>query len=300
MLQRFYWFWKFEVYLFKPKTHYMKKLFLITGLMAAAVFSIVSCKKEDDSSTTTSGSTTSAVITCTLNRQVRSQSGSTNDTTWHIYNSSNKVIQIKHDWGFDTIIYNSSGQLSMVKEMQNGNSVPTTTYSYTYTGNNLTQIIEKGTDNGTPYTKTSTITYNSSNLPLDITTKGDPDGKNLGLKNIIWSGNNPISADLDFDGTGTTIIECTISTDGKKNIKRFGFPANGPDHLNWFCSNITAATTKNAENLVIITLPAGSKIIENTYSYNSNNEVTKRVEIPNTTIDPGAKQTIYDYTLDCK
>ena len=264
----------------------MKSLALLLSLCAATF--LVSCN-----STTTNTPSLSCILTKAI-RVVTDSLGSHTDSTIYAYNTSNQVTTVTNGSDHSTLTY-SGGMLDMRMDYSGGSTTANRTYTYTWSGSYLTKIVETGTNNSTPYTSTTTISWSGSAVS-SITQTGNPNG-NVSVTNIVMSGGDVTSADVDPVGGGAlTTIHLTVACDGKKNNSRFVIPNDFV--LPFFCTNnIVSATATNTITLGPTTIHAGDKILNATFTYTSEGEVATQSNAA-TVFDKNPSVTTNSY--DCK
>lgn len=279
----------------------MKKIILFCyGLSIIALIS--GCKKEE---TTPANNNTTPAVSCKPTMSIDVKAGQSNDTTFYYYNSSNKLVRMKYSYGYDTIIYNSSGQLEMIKSTDPINpSVLSVTSIYTYTGNNITQILEFEYNNSVWDTIVYTCLYSGSQLNQIISMEnGDT---SFSVKDIVWLNGNISTMTMDLDGTGAILLELSASHDDKKNVARHIVPQGGMDLLAWLGTNniLSAQTTQNEVidfGFGPVPIPAGTKIFEySTVTYTNEGEVASFVEEASLFDDPGETETTTSFTYSCQ
>jgi len=254
-----------------------------------------SCKKEEKTTTDEKPVLTTSYV---LKYVVDSISPTSNDTAWFYYNNIGKLVKKKYSNNkFDTVIYNASGMVVLVKTFSNSNLItPTRTIDYVYLANQLTSVTEKGANNS--YTKVTTLAYGPTNLLLSLTTTGDPNNENIKLSNISWNNGNIDTATLDFNGMGLIVLNVKASCDNKLNIKKNDIIPAGGDVILLFCNNnmISVETTKPFTFLTT-NIAVGTKVIDWTYKYDSKNNVVQKVERPST-ISGSTLVLKHDYYYD--
>lgn len=232
--------------------------FIILAILSITFFS---CKKDKNT-------TSAPAVTCQLTQKVETQGGYS-DTSKYTYNSAKKVVKIisGNSYRMDTIIYNTAGKISAVNSYQNS-----TLYSsivYNYTGSILTSSVKTRS----VYTTTTNFTYTGSVLTAITMTTNDPQEQAMSIIDLVWSNGNVISGTIDFGGGA--LWEVVITSDGKNNISRFDYPNTGGDFIDFFNkNNIISVSLVNQETDGVNTFPAGSKLVDNTFTYTSNNEIS--------------------------
>lgn len=197
----------------------MKKSLFISAALIGALYT--SCKKEDDPApTTTGGGTTTPALTYLIDKDSSTSSNVSHTTTVRkfTYNSSKRLIKVEYKYvpdltysNFDTLIYNSSGQLTSVINTVNG-----TSFGISYNGSaQITTVMEDGYDNSTSpstlYTRVHTFTYTAGKITgmMSEYTSGANGNSNDTITNIVYSGNN--IASLIYNNTPVTAETSTTA-----------------------------------------------------------------------------------------
>ena len=238
------------------------KLLATIAILGAIVIS--SCKKKDDltpADPDVPGTTTAFLINTdstydgnVSNTQVRK----------FVYNGSKQLVKIAHKsgtsttfYGFDTLIYNSAGQVSAVNSYTTGNATIQGSSKLTFTSGLLTSALETG-NNGSPYVRTRTFTY-ASGKPISqtvtYTTGASAGGGPENITSIVFAGNNISSADLGAAMGGS--ITLTASTTAANPY--YGLYFDSEDFINLFNqNNILKAYVTSNPTLIFV---------DNTYTY---------------------------------
>jgi len=250
---------------------------------------MLSCKSSTSSDT--------AVTSCYLTQEIEivtDASGVHPDTATFMWNSSNVLVKITEGTEYDTLVY-VNGKLSTRTEYEIGGTTAGKMFTYTWSCNNLTTVVETGTISSTPYTTTTNITWNGTAVTAVTQTTNKSGSTNLAISNIVMSGGNFVSADVDLAGAGAaTTTHVTAICDTKKNVARFVIPTSFV--LPYFSANnivsITATTPVAAMGIV-----AGDKLLDNTFTYTADGEVATEVEAM-TKVSP--KSSVDAFTYLCK
>lgn len=107
---------------------------------------------------------------------------------------------------------------------------------------------------------------------------GNPDFA-ASFTNFAWQNGNITALNLEF---GSTIIELSVLTDNKNNIKKKILPTDGVADIfqTETANNITEVTFDNDEVIDGDSIPAGFYAIRQQYTYTSNNDVDEMTELP--------------------
>lgn len=267
--------------------------------MLLMIFIALSCKKDNDNDDDDNGGS----IVCTLMKTVKTEVGENADTSIYEYNTSGQLVKIAYweegmtqAFGYDTVIY-QSGNISQIKRYYTGETDPDRTYSYTFTGSNITQIVEQGTENDTAYTATYTYTYTDGNL-TSMTSTGSPH-ENMSFDNATYENGNLSYIEMDFGGTGDAIMKMTAVFDNKKNVLRHYIPV--PDQMVLACNtnNMMQAVLADSVHFNDTTYLEGSLIMDKTFTYTTEDEVETITENPTIFDDQDANQRITTHTYEC-
>jgi hypothetical protein len=223
----------------------MKNINLILSMMLAFGLSFSGCKKDDPDPDP-------VIPACTnvISQEVEIYDDGANvDTTTkvYIYNANKKLVKITYAYNsnpvsnFDTIAYNASGEITTVKKYSVGNPTPFETNTYTYTSGRITSVIEEG-NNGAPYNRTRTFTYNGSGVLTDqdvVYNSGSSSGDGPeNINSIVFTGGNPTAADLGFSFGGTVTLEYDLTASNPY----LGLNNDAEDILKMFpANNVTTA-----------------------------------------------------------
>lgn len=185
-----------------------KSLFISAALIGALV---TSCKKEEDPApTTTGGGTTTPALTYLIYMDSTTSTDVSQNTEVRrfTYNSSKKLIKVEYKYlpsttysNFDTLVYNSTGQLvSNENYTIGGSSSPNRSYGLNYNGSaQISTINEGGEDYSTSpsvtYAKVHTLSYTAGKLSgmTSVYTLGANGNSNDTITNIVYSGDNVAS-----------------------------------------------------------------------------------------------------------
>ena len=196
-----------------------KSLFLSAAIIASFVSS---CKKKDEAAPETP-----ATVTPTLTYMIYMDSTTSTDVNQNTevrrftYNSSKRLIKVEHKYSpsttytnYDTLIYNSSGQLISNTNYSIGGGPTNKCYTITYNGSGqMTTIDESGldysTNPATAYVKVHMFTYTAGKISGMTSTfsSGANGNKNDTITNIVYAGDNLASVIYD-----NMPITATIST----------------------------------------------------------------------------------------
>lgn len=180
-----------------------KKLFLSAALIGAL---FTSCKKEDDEAPATT-TTTTPTLTYLISMDSTTSSDVSRNTEVRkfTYNSSKRLIKVEYKYlpnttysDFDTLIYNSSGQLVSNENYSiGGSSSPNRSYGLNYNGSaQISTINEGGEDYSTSpsvtYAKVHTLSYTAGKLTSMRSeyTLGANGNSNDTITNIVYTGDN--------------------------------------------------------------------------------------------------------------
>ncbi|MCB0380315.1 MAG: hypothetical protein KDD24_03600 [Flavobacteriales bacterium] len=223
----------------------MKKL-MFPALIIGLIFA--SCSKDNSTPTPTTsgggggGGTPSG--TFLIYKDSVYNSSNANDTRVRTfeYNSSKKVEKIYYRWGtistnthYDTVYYNTNNKVSKVEQYIIGNPTVQESKTYTYNGSNqLISVVEVGTNDNGPYTRTRTFTYLNNKVNSQIlvyssgssNSNGGPDD----LSNIVFTGNNITSLDLTGYGNATATYDTYANP-------YYGHNVETDDFTLMFCQN---------------------------------------------------------------
>lgn len=187
----------------------------------------------------------------------------------------------------DSLFYDANSNYSLIKTYYENLGSYYLQKTLTFTANASNQItrIHLAYDNGsTPWEIAHDISYNGSGQmtdaivdPTSIT--GNPDGFDGNFENITWVNGNVATLDLiaDFGAGSTDTIELTSTVDNKNNIERLKYISEVGDMIGHFNVNnwVTVVTANNE-----VFGPAGTTAIENSFTYDSNDEVAQHTELP--------------------
>lgn len=234
--------------------------------LAILIIIVCSCKKDSNSNNTTG-------TYCQLSKKIESTSGYS-DTSYYTYNLFNELIKISsnHSSFIDSISYNALGKIDSINTFQN-NILTNTTHFY-YSNNKLT--IVDGTWAGFII-----LNYPSGSLQpnsISSTLFFQEFGVNS-ITDIAWSNGNIVSATFNYGSNMNW--EVSVLSDTKKNYKRFDTPISVEDFIYFFNkNNIISISLVNEETDGYNIFPAGTKILDQTYTYTSNSEANTITEHP--------------------
>jgi hypothetical protein len=217
-------------------------------------------------------------------------SSSRPDTTVFAYNSANAVLTIVNGSMRDTLAY-SAGVLTTRTSSTAGSTTPDVTYSYQYSGGQLTAVVESRPGNPD---LTTTLTYSGGNLTSVVPSSF---GNSPALRNITWSGGDVAEADVDFAGQGAaSTVHVTVTHDTHPH-DRSVVPTSGGDFVEYFSAhNILTATATTA--LPLAGIKVGDKILDRMLTYTSTGSIATRTEMPSVSNNQTTDVTTFSY--DCK
>jgi len=243
--------------------------------------------------------------TCKIEQVVRVDGGNTDILSFG-YNDTDALRRIgeRHDgeatdYKVTEVEFNDDGTIRLIEEYDIASNPDFLLRSYTYTwsGGKIITIVEQRNDVTSPYSKTYTYAYNGDNL-ASITESGDPDGENMKMTDIVYEKGNMKSATIDFSGDGLITAKLTASFDDKYNHAKHLLPLPEVMLESFNNNNIISVELAEEVNLIIITYPAGSKILDRSYTYNDENEVAIKTDKPGILDDSGGNRT-YTVTYIC-
>ena len=242
----------------------MKKSLLLSFTLLAAffTFSIFSCKKKSTGTSCT-----------TLIVKDSSVSNSTTTVRTFKYNTDKKLVKVTYSYKngnntsteFDTIMYSTPTQISMVKRYRYTGGIPTVfeTNTYTYTGGVITNVNEVGINTNGAYNRNRVFTY-TNNVISDMTVtynSGSNSGEPLHIRNIVVRNGNLASGFL-VDESADITIETSLTAPNPY----YGLFFESRNFLDFFCqNNVTAIYPTSMPN---------NKIEDNSYTYSSGRVAT--------------------------
>lgn len=200
----------------------------------------------------------------------------------------------------DSVFYNGNGLQSMVKIYNTNPMTLRETSTLTYDGSNRLIRVHVAGDNGNgPWTMAHDIAYNGSgemeSMKMDaLSISGDPEGFTANFDNMVWTNGNVTSVDLIIDmGMGVDTIELGVSYDSGNNLSQMQPIYEVGDLIEQVNqNNITQIVTLETE---VFGAP-GQIALHNTYSYDGNNNVIVRNELPGLF---NGNQSTYGYKYTC-
>ncbi len=253
---------------------------------------LVSCDKEDTDSLITTKD-------CKITKIVEKYGTDNSRVMDYIYNSEGMVVKINHSdiddtvvYAYDTLIYNSSGQITEAKTMSVHDNSLYERIVFTWVGGKITTIVSYGYDNTEPTVETTTITYVGDKV-LTLSTSGGREA--MAFKEIVYSNGNISTLKADFSGEGNWVNMKVLEVDDKVNIAKYMIP-------DWegilFGSNANnfkvLAFDQDVPSMDIV---SGRKALNRSYTYNSDNLVTSVTS--DTTVFQNEK-SVMDITWMCK
>lgn len=185
----------------------------------------------------------------------------------------------------DSLFYDGSDRLTNIDsyDLWGGPASLYGTTTFSYNGSGQISRIAKWGDNGNgPWTMAHDLTYSSGELqsvkldPFSIT--GQPEGFMANFENMVWTNGNVTYVELIGDlGGGMDTLELNVSFDNKNNLEAQLYIREAPDmimHLSQ--NNVETIVFQNDEAMG----NAGTVALQYSYTYNSNNDVVTRAELP--------------------
>lgn len=183
----------------------MKKSLFISAALIGALFT--SCKKEDEETPATTNTPTTPTTTYLISMDSTTSSDVSQSTRVRkfSYNSNKKLIKVEYKYlpsstytNYDTLVYNSTGQLVTINNYSVGNTTtPNKTYGLNYNGSaQISTVDESGLDYSTSpattYAKVHTYSYTSGKITgmTSVYTLGANGNSNDTITNITYTGNN--------------------------------------------------------------------------------------------------------------
>jgi len=260
----------------------MNKKTLLTALVIGALFA--SCSKDESTPTPAAGGGGGGGTPPPTTTYLISQDSTYNNTNIYDtkvrkfeYNSNKKLVKVMYKWGtsttfneYDTIYYNTNGQVSKVERYLVGIPTATTVNTYTYLLNNLIAVLEVGINNNGPYTRTRSFTYSGGKAisqNVDYTVGSNSNGGPENIKSITYSGNNVSSANIYMDmGAGFQWIPITLTSSTTAPNPYYGLNYDSEDFINLF----------NQNNILkaYITASPTDIFVDNTYTYSNGRVAT--------------------------
>ena len=200
--------------------------------------------------------------------------------------------------GFDSVSYDASGFFNRLDIFFGPNDVnPTETMIYTRNASNQITRVSVTAIGFDAFTVAYDLLYDGSGNLTDImldssSITGNPE-PSPDMRNIVWTNGNATSVDLVGDfGSGVDTLEVSATYDDKLNVERFSPPEYDDLLLFFNANNILTVTFDNNE----VQGAAGTLVISNSYTYNSDDEVVT-FSADSNLFDPEL-ETI-QYTYDC-
>lgn len=135
-----------------------------------------------------------------------------------------------------------------------------------------------------------------SSIVLDTSSlTGNPDGFTGSFTNMMWQNGNVTSLTLTV---GTDMLDLTVNYDNKNNIRKKLLNTDGASGIFQAqnANNLLTVETSAPGTLMGNSVATGTKLLENQYTYNSNNDVVTVHELP-ALLDNTDRTTKYLY--DC-
>ena len=252
--------------------------FAVLALFLASI--IFSCAKDDDDSTT-------PTTTCKILSELMNYGQGTNYAQ-HIY-SNDKLVKINYSetagsqvHRYDTLMYNTSGQLFKIETHENGSTDVYETKTFTYTNGKITQIVTEGTnwenDQQIPFTQTAVITYTDGKVTAIAVTGGR---EAMSFRNITYANGNLNTMELDMSGDGSVWLGLeAVLFDTNPNVNNYLVPDWDNILFGAGTNNIKVILTTTSISMGEMTINIGDTIMNNTYTYNTNNMVLTSTSLP--------------------
>lgn len=205
--------------------------------------------------------------------------------------------------GYDTLIYGLNGMVSSIEQHDGWTDSIRNTTTLSYNGSDqIITIAADGVDNG-GWTMEHTVNYTGGVISSIIMTSvtGQPEGFAANFTNIVYSGGNMASLNLeaDFDGPGplpVSVFELSATYDTKNSLEAQLYVNEASDLIGFYnANNILTLTFDNQEVMGNDTIPAGAVAMASIYTY-TGNDVETWEELPGV-FDDNVSTTKYFY--DC-
>lgn len=225
----------------------------------------------------------------------------------YIYDVLNRIAQVTFtDSGSlvvtnsDAVYYDGNGNISKVeKYFTVGTPVLERTIQYTYTNGKISRVTDSGS-NGVAWSISHDISYSGNDISSIIvdasSVTGSPEGFTGSFIDFVWQNGNVSTVTLIV---GTDTVETTFTSDNKNNIYKKTLNTDGAPGIfqTVMTNNILSVETVNPETIMGNSFPAGTALLDNNYTYDSNNNVETFTRNPALFNGDNAETT--QYTYDC-
>lgn len=283
----------------------MKKLnYLLMGLLFIGL--CFSCDDDNDDDTVNDNGNETPEITCKI-LSINMMRGEDTRYESYVYDTvTGNVVKVNYSETstsevdhYELITY-TDNKFNTIKEYSSDGNTVYSTKTFTYTGDNITKIVEEGTEwddennQEVPYTTTAMFTY-EGDLVSSITVTGDRE--NMTFKNLTYESGNLKKVEVDMSGNGDWVEMEVKLYDDKKSIYKSLIPDWDAILFGSSANNMMIMVSNTEMDMGDGILHVGDTLFNQTYTYNTYDEVLTLTSYPTIFED---KLSVQTFTWECK